>query len=226
MAKKKQRKPSPRFGGGILADSAAKIDSGKVNVQGIFTLFWAWDFPCERRGVAIITLFDLPKGKTKLLISIKKKGSKAKKLTTIIVDYEKDTPPLTSIVATSFTFTSSGSYELLFSIPRTSKMLKIPFEVRKKTWPQFTKAEIEFAKANPNTVKSIRANIHCSKCSYAYVFEETLLETPSDGGVYRFPESGRFRCVNCKHTLRLRDVQGQLMVALKEQIKQVMGKKL
>ncbi len=225
MVKKKRRKLSPRFGGGILADNSIVTDSGKVNAQGIFTLFWAWDFPCERRGVAIITLFDLPKGKTKMPVSIKKKGSKAKKLTTITVDYKKDIPPLTQSVAISFTLTSPGSYELLFSIPHTNRMLKIPFEVRKKSWPQFTKSEIAFAETNPNTVKSIRANIHCSKCSYVYVFEETLLETPPDGGVERFPESGNFKCTNCSHVFKLRDFQGQLRSSLKEQIKQVMGKK-
>ncbi|MHC4060388.1 MAG: hypothetical protein ACYSUC_06755 [Planctomycetota bacterium] len=225
MAKMKLRKPSPRFGGGILADSTTITNSGKVNAQGIFTLFWAWDFPCERHCAAIITLFDLPQGKTKMPVSIKKKGFRAKRLTTIPVAYKKDIPPLTQSVALNFTLTSSGSYEFLFSIPRTSRTLSIPFEVRKKTWPQLTKAEIDFAKTNPNCIKSIRANINCSKCSHAYVFEETVLETPPAGGVHRFPASGRFKCVKCKHALRLRDVQGQMTSALKEQIEQAMKRR-
>ena len=120
---------------------------------------------------------------------------------------------------------SVGSYELLFSIPRTHRTLTIAFEVRKKDWPQFTKAETEFAKANPNCAKSIRANIHCAKCSYAYVFEETLLEAPPDGGVQRFPESGEFKCIDCQDTLELRDLQGQLRASLKEQVRQARGRK-
>lgn len=225
MAKKKKRKVSPRFGGGILADNYSALESGKVIAGGIFTLFRAWDFPCQRQCNAIITLFDLPKRRTKVDVSVRKRGSRAKKLITIPIEAKKDIPPLIQSIGLNIPLASSGSYELLFSIPRTREILKIAFEVGKKEWPQFTKAEIEFAKTNPNCAKSIRANIHCAKCSYAYVFEETLLETPPDGGVHRFPETGEFRCTSCNHLLKLRDFQGQLRSSLKEQIKQVMGKK-
>lgn len=225
MVKKKQRRKLPRFGGGILTDNISLADTGKINAHGIFTMFWAWDFPCHRRGIAIITFFDLPKRKTKVVVSVKKKGSKAKKMASLTVESKGEAPPPIPTIPLTFTLTSAGSYELVFSIYGGRRKLKIPFEVRKKDWPQFTKVEREFARTNPNCIKSIRANMQCNKCSYAYVFEESLLDIPPDGGVQRFPESGEFECVNCNHILRLRDLQGQLRTSLKEQIKQSMGKK-
>lgn len=224
MEKKKQRRKLPRFGGGILTDNISLADTGKINAHGIFTMFWAWDFPCHRRAVAIITLFDLPKRKTKVTVSVKKKGSKAKKLASLLVESKGEAPPPTPTIHLTFTFNSAGTYELLFSLPRTRRTLKIAFEVRKKDWPQFTKVEREFAKNNPNCIKSIRTNVQCNKCSYAYVFEESLLETQPDKGVERFPDSGKYKCKGCKHTLTLRDLQGQIRTSLKDHIKKAMGK--
>lgn len=226
MTKQKQRKRLPYFGGGILTDNFALADTGKVNAYGIYTMFWAWDFPCHRRGVAIFTLFDLPKRKTKVTVSIKKKGSKAKKLSSLIVQLKEDAPPLIQTIALRLTLPSAGSYQLLFSIYGISSKLRIPFEVRKKDWPEFTKAEREFVKTNPMVAKSIRANVHCSQCSHAYVFEESLLETPPDKGVQRFPDSGKFKCLSCSRQLRLRDLQGQLRASLKEQVKEVMKRQV
>ncbi len=228
MTKKKQRKRLPCFGGGILADNYSLVDTGKINARGIFTMFWAWDFPCQRRGVAIITLFDFPKRKTKVMVSVKKKGSGAKRLHSIIVKSKGDIPPLIQAIPITFTLPSAGSYELVFSSQSIRSKSKIPFEVRKKVWPKFTKAEREFAKTNPNCIKSIRTNIHCSECKRAYVFEESILETQPDEGVQRFPDSGKYKCKGktCKNTLTLRDIQGQIRSSLKDHIKKTMGKKI
>lgn len=228
MAKKTQRKRTPRFGGGIITDNAALAPTGKMNAYGIFTMFWAWDFPCRRHADVIITLFDIPKRKTKVTISVKKEGTRAKELASLIIKSNEVHPiPLVNNTPLTLTFSSAGNYELLCSIPQTRRTLKIAFEVRKKAWPEFTKDEIKFARANPDFIKIIRTNIHCLKCSHAYIFEENLSEIPPDGGVERFPESGKFKCKNrnCTNTLELRDLQGQLRDSLKEQIKQAMGKK-
>lgn len=226
MGKKKQKRKLIRFGGGVLTDNISLADTGKINAHGIFTMFWAWDFPCHRRGVAIITLFDLPKRKTKVVVSVKKKGSKSIKLASLIVESKGEPPPPIPTIPLTFTLTSAGSYELVFSIYGGRSKLKIPFEVRKKDWPQFTKVERKFARTNPNCIKSIRTNVQCNKCSYSYVFEESLLETQPDKGIERFPDSGKYKCKGCKHTLTLRDLQGQIRSSLKDHIKKAMGKNL
>ena len=98
MAKKKRRKLTPYIGGGILTDNSSIDKSGKMNAYGIFTMFWAWDFPCNRLAEAIITMFNMPKRKTKVIISVKKKGNRAKTIASITVKAEKANPPLWLVI--------------------------------------------------------------------------------------------------------------------------------
>ncbi len=228
MAKKKQRKRAPYIGGGILTDNSSRDKSGKMNAYGIFTMFWAWDFPCNRHAEAIITMFNIPKQKTKVTISVKKKGNKAKNIASLIVESKKANPiPLVSNIPLPLTFFSEGSYELLFSIPRTRRTFTIAFEIRKNVWPELTKSEIKFAKSNPSFIQIRRANVQCSKCKRAYIFEDNILGTPPDAGVEKFPESGKYKCISegCKKTLELRDLQGLLRSSLKDGVRQAMGRK-
>lgn len=228
MAKKKQRKLTPYIGGGILTDKSSLDKSGKMNAYGIFTMFWAWDFPCNRYAEAVITMFNIPKQKTKVTISVKKKGNRAKKIASLTVKSEKgNPPPLVSNTPLPLTFSSEGSYELLFSIQRTRRTFTIAFEVRKKVWPELTMSEIKFAKSNPDFIQIRRANVQCSKCKHAYIFEENILGTPPDAGVKKFPESGKYKCISkgCRNYLELRDLQGLLRNSLKDQVRQAMGRK-
>jgi hypothetical protein len=227
MTKKKQ-KPLPRFGNGLLSDDARADKTGKMHAFGIFTMFWAWDFPCQRNAHAVITLFDLTK-QIKVNISIRKKGEKERKLTTFDIttpDYKKNPAPLITNVNLQLSFDSEGDYELIFSIPRNRNKLKIAFRVKQNDWPKFTNAEIKYAKSNPNSISPRRISIQCPKCKRVYNFEESILHKTPDKGVEQFPETGKYKCIesNCTHTLELRDLQGLLRNSLKNEINQLMGK--
>jgi hypothetical protein len=218
-----KKKPIGRLGSGILADSIKKSDQGKIDCYGIFTIFHAWGYPCSRSWKAIITIFNLPKGNTSLTVTLKEKSKNIKSLGSVDISGDDPNGVIAIPIPLKYRFNKPGSYYLEFTIIDNLKKLRIPFEVRTKEWPEFTKKEIEFAKNNNLIPQSLRANVHCDKCEYAYIFEETFIpELEPKGGIHRFPESGRFECSGCGQVLELRDIQGQLRASLKDIISQKM----
>lgn len=225
MAKKKELstktvKINPVFGSGLLSDSVIQTDSGKSNLQGIFTFFWAWGFPCFRTWFLTFTAFGIPEEKTSVLISIRKIGSRNKtSLLAIDTTAGIDNAPSTLSVQLSHSFDEPGRYEILCALHDASTQLRIPFEVRKKDWPEFSEEETYFARNNPQIPSHLRADVQCKQCSYAYIFEESILNDKPKGGVHRFPPDGHYECKECGRTMNLLDIQGRLRASLKEIIR-------
>jgi len=221
--KKKKIKNIGKIGSGILADSVKISEHGKYDCYGVFTIIYAWGFPCSRSWESLITVFDLPKGDTIVDIALKKGNKVLKKMVSVTIDNQEPNGAATIHVPLRYRFDFSGIYNIECSIGDSPKRVRIPFELRTKEWPKFNKNEVNFAKGNPSIPQSLRANVHCDNCQYAYIFEETFIpdQEPS-GGVYRFPESGKFECKQCDQIVELRDIQGQLRASLKDIISKKM----
>ncbi|MEN6627928.1 MAG: hypothetical protein ABFD69_17010 [Candidatus Sumerlaeia bacterium] len=217
-------KSHPGFGGALLADSATQTDTGKVNLQGIFTMFLAWGFPCSRTWFLTFTAFDVPNYDTSVSIGVRKAGSSSiSKLSNVKVS-EGSKGPSTVSVQLRHRFNSAGRYELVCTFRKSVKKLRIPFEVRCREWPEFSEEEIAFSRKDSHIPMRIRANVQCKKCSHAYIFEEAVLQQKSKGGIQRFPTNGRFKCEECGHTMNLLDIQGQMRASLKELVRNAMKK--
>ena len=217
ISKKPKRKYFGQLGSGILSDSAKESEQGKIDCYGVFTIFYAWGYPCSRSWNAVITIFKLPKGNTSLIITLKLKSRIIKSLATANIKSNEPNGVATIKIPLKYSFNEEGSYILEFSLRDSKNKLYIPFEVRTKEWPVFTEKEIEFAKGNPSIPQSLRANVHCNQCEHAYIFEETFIpDMEPKGGVFRFPESGKFDCLECDRVIELRDLQGQLRSSLKD----------
>jgi hypothetical protein len=211
------------LGGALLSDSIAQTDSGKVHAQGIFTMFWAWGFPCARNWFLTLTIFGLSKGKTSIVVGIRKAGDTSEtSLAVVDAEVNEDDSSSTLAVQLSHSFEDAGRYEVVCSIRGSTSTLAIPVDVREKAWVEYTDEERAFVKDNPQTPRNLRANVHCKQCSYAYIFEETILNEKPKGGVNSFPDDGQFECKDCGHVMNLRDVQGRLRASLKELVQLAM----
>jgi len=213
-------KTKPSFGGGLVADSASESENKKLNLQGVFTLIWAWAYPCSRRWHSVASVFDLPEGDTLCSIEIRKRGSAdsaAVKIGAINLPGAKGPSAISAEV--SHVFEGPGLYEVRLRLDKYGAMLRIPFEIRTRDWPEFTAEEVKFASSNPDIIGTMRANVVCPKCQAAYVFEENVQSGRQlAGGVRGFPASGVFECETCPHKIYLRDIQGQIRQTLKERL--------
>ena len=224
MPRTRTTKPStdPFFGSGLLFDVVASTPGGKLTGQGAICVFWAWGFPCSRQCWALMTIFNLRKGSTPILIRLRKGHSR--QMNTVgsgDVTTSADNACATTPMLLTYQFQEPGEYFLVATLGGYRSKLEIPFAVIVRDWPTFTEAERQFARKNPGSVPGARATVHCSKCSHAYIFEENLSEdTPLPGGVQKFPESGKFECIDCGETVHLRDIQGQLRSSLKQILSQ------
>lgn len=219
------RKRRPFIGNGMLFKNINNADGFKIDCYGLITVFWAWGFPCKRSWATAITLFDLPKGNTNLILSIKKKyTNEPKHIIPFAIEAEPADITATATVPLDHKFESEGYYELECSFVDYPNKLKIPFKVIAKEWPTFTEEEVNFSKTETDIPKKMRANVSCEDCNHSYFFEEVYDQNePIDGGIHRFPESGEFECEECGHMLQLKDVQGQLRNLLKKNIMEAMG---
>lgn len=215
-----KRKQPPKFGSGVLADSAHADDKGKVSCKGLFTIIWAWAYPCTRSGNILATIFDLPKGTTSVSVSLGKRGSGGKKKSLSLVDVQSEEPAgaMTLHVPFKHRFTEAGRYEVVLKLRDYPGTLRIPFNLREREWPEFSAKEKAFAEKNSDVQSAFRMNVHCASCEHAYIFEESLLSAEPKGGVLPFPDSGVFVCEECGRKLQLRDMQGQLRQSLKDNI--------
>jgi hypothetical protein len=221
--KKPAKKYIGRLGSGILSDSIKTSEHGKVDCYGVFTIFYAFGYPCSRSWKATITAFELPKGNSLLTIALKKGNKIINVLGTATINSIELNGVISIPIPLTYRFSKPGAYMVECSLRDIRNKLRIPFEVRTKGWPVFTEKEIEFARNNASIPQSLRATVHCDKCEHAYIFEETFIpDMEIKGGVFRFPDSGKFDCKECDQILELRDLQGQLRFSLKEMISQKM----
>jgi len=218
---------NPILGSGILANSSSLSQIGKLDCLGIITIFWAWAFPCIRHWQALITIFNLKKGKTPITVSIGKRNSiKLSSLLMMDIEVKDNFSTITVPILLNYKFSETGLYDLVISFKNYPGKLKIPFEVREKKWPVITEAEKCFIKEQKIFFPKFQVNVHCNKCNHVYVFEESIEEIKNGkSGVYRFPENGNFECIECGDILHLKDIQGQLRSALKDVILKQMGRK-
>lgn len=211
------------LGGALLSDSAAQTDSGKVNAQGVFTMFWAWGFPCARNWFLILTVFGLSKGKTSIVVGIREAGDTSEtSLAVVDAEVKEDDASSNVIVPLSHSFEHTGRYEVVCSIRDSASTLVIPVDVREKAWLEYTNEERAFIKDNPQAPRNLLANVRCKQCSYAYIFQESVLDDTPKGGVHSFPADGQFECKDCGHVMNLRDLQGRLRASLKELVQSAM----
>jgi hypothetical protein len=219
------------FGGGVLTDGITGIQNKltpKVTANGIFTIFQAWDFPCYRQCIGIVTVFHMPTNYTKIKVYLKRTNKTDQSL---ILHFnaksDEDNGAAVLPLPLNLQFRAKGEYEIVISGPNKTAKSIIPFEVRLLPWPTYTEQEKEFCRQNPNIIRPSRANIECRKCHHIYIFEEYILnDQPLSGGIYKFPDNGIFKCEECGRKMNLRDLNGQLRAALKEQIAIVIAGKI
>ena len=218
---------NPILGSGILANSSSLSQTRKLNCLGIITVFWAWAFPCFRNWQALVTFFNLKKGKTPITVSIGKWNSiKLSSLLMMDIEVKDNISSITVPIILNHKFSELGLYNLVISFKDYPGKLKIPFEVKEKKWPIITNAEKRFIYEKKGFFPKFQANVHCDKCDHVYVFEESInLINREKGGVFNFPENGVFECIECGNILYLKDIQGQLRSALKDVILKKMGRK-
>jgi len=218
---------NPILGSGILANSSSRSQIGKLDCLGIITIFWAWAFPSITHWKALITIFNLKKGKTAITVSIGKRNSiKLSSLVMMDIEVKDNLSSITVPIVLNYKFSELGLYNLVISFKNYPGKLKIPFEVREKKWPVITNAEKRFINEKKGFFPKFQANVHCDKCDHVYVFEESIGEIKNGkGGVFSFPENGVFECIECGNILHLKDMQGQLRSALKDIILKKMGRK-
>lgn len=224
---KKNKKITPFFGSGVLADSIRRGEGRKLDVSGVFTIINAWSIPCTRSFNAVLTIFNLPKGKTSITVTISKKGSqKLKSLASLRVSHEESAGNIIVTYVIKNKFEEDGFHEVTFSFQDYPGKLMLPLKIQKREWPEFNKAELDFVKQLGDASPSFRVNIHCTGCKHAYIFEEQLNpDIPPKGGIYRFPENSIFICKECNKEMDLKDIRAQLRSSLKDNIAQQMGKK-
>jgi hypothetical protein len=205
-----------KIGSGILADNSVTLDNGKVIAQGLITTFWAWGFPCSRTCVAFTTIFDFPIGTMTLLVSLaNKEGETLRALSTIDIKSDSNNGAMTAVTPLRIEFTEPGYFSIVCTLKGQPNGVTLPFLVKQREWPDFSEAEKQFAIKNESVIHKMRANVQCKKCSYSFIFEESIVDEATPGGVTRFPESGQLKCGDCGHVLQLRDIQGQLRASLK-----------
>ncbi len=211
----------PKFGSGIVCDSARPHPSGKIVAAGIFTMFWAWGFPANRNWSLIITLFYVPKKQTTLIFGIRKRGSS--KVDTIgTADIQDNNPDNqhTINVQLGHVFESEGDYEIICTLKDYKTKLIIPFNIRTRDWPIFNGKEIDYLNKNKTKLPyKLSAQIKCKDCGHLYNFEEIVLpDEEVSGGAIRFPESGIYECEHCGRLLKLKDIQGQIRASIKDNL--------
>lgn len=221
---KKKKTSVPKFGSGVVSDSVDKAGLGKTECQGIFTIFWAWGYPCIRSWFVTFSVFEVPKGMTSVTVSLRKRGSKkSSSLGVANIDSSESNAAPIVVAPLQYHFNGPGRYEIICQFRDHPGRLTIPVEVRSKDWPRFTKKELAFARKNPQAIGTVQATVHCSKCQSVHAFEETVVpDIKPKGNVQRFPDSGTLECSECGHQMNLLDIQGRLRATLKENIRLAM----
>lgn len=217
----------PELIAAIFCNSASSGESGKIDCRGIFTSFLAWGYPTGLRSWhAVLTLFNLPQGKTSIKVSIAK--IKGRKTDLAKAEIDKGKRDIGNVVnfPLRYKFKNEGFYYIYFTIEGTNNYLKVPIKVTTEPWPEFTKEHIDFLLKNPSIPNSIRINVYCSECSHPYTFEENVLpDVKLAGGVHPFPQNGIFKCESCGQILHLKDIQGQVRDSIKKALSAAMQKK-
>lgn len=155
---------NPILGSGILANSSSRSKIGKLDCSGISTIFWVWAFPCIRHWQAIVTIFNLKKGKTPITVSIGKRNSiKLSSLLMMDIEVEDNFSTITVPIILSYEFSELGLYNLVISFKDYPGKLKIPFKVREKKWPIITNDEKRFIKKQKGFFPKFQVNVHCNK---------------------------------------------------------------
>ncbi len=204
-----------------MADFAKPQQSGKIDAIGIFTRFNAWGYPCVRNWTLIFTIYDVPKNGINIHIGLKRKSSKSL-ITLKTIDLKGSSKPNSHTIPISlnYKFEKPGDYTIICSIKDFSNKLRIPFNISTLDWPTFTKDDIDIVnKFKKQIPYRLTAQVNCSVCGHAYIFEESILkDEETQGGTIRFPENGVFECTECGHEMNLKDIQGQLRASLKDNL--------
>ena len=222
------RKPIPKFGSGILSSGVQQSAENHFTCSGVFTTFWAWAFPCTRQCHALATVFNLPKNKTSITVSIGKRRIKG--LPSVAAATVQNSEPganFTFSVPLTYRFKSEGMYHAVIEFKDYPDKLLLPFEVRTKEFPSLNKKELAFVKEKAASFPKFHANINCPGCKHVYLFEvPPHPDVPIHGGVLPFPKNGMFECVECGTEIPLRDLEGQMLTALRDNIRQRMEGRL
>ena len=208
----------PMFGNAVICDNATIQDSGKINVNGIFSTIWAWAYPAQRNWSIVFTIFDMPQIETELEILIQKGNkiliksipSKIKKRS-----YDKD---FTYSTPFELSFLTDGFYKIVCRLTEFNVITEIPFRVRTKKWPVFDLEKINsLYPDNVNKSSVISLSVECGNCNQLYTFEDSIHpEHTMKEGVLLFPEDGEFHCTKCNTIIHLRDLQGQIRESILE----------
>lgn len=214
------KKPSmPRFSSGILCNTVSTVNNA-IECGGLFTAFVAWAFPTTiRQWFLVMSVFDLPIGKSGITISIAAgKTGTGRKTTLATVDIERKGEELGTVLQFPliYKFQKAGYYCLIVNLRGSTRKQVIPCKVHLKDWPEFSRKELELLRSKPSIPSSIRTDVNCSECGHTYHLEESVLpEHESLGGVESFPETGIIECDTCGHEMHVKDIQGQIRDSIK-----------
>lgn len=217
----KKSNKKPWFGGGIISDSARPQNSGKIDTHGIFTNMYCWGYPAFRAWSLVVTIFDLPRVKTPVLIGIKRKGnSEIDTIAIVDVKDESNDNSHSLLVDLGYRFQKEGDYEIITYFKDYPARFKTNIRIRTRDWPIFSENEIQVLEKNKALLPhKVSAQVKCSQCNQHYVFEEKILDSVEySGGTTPFPENGIYECDSCGHRLKLKDIQGQIRATIKDNL--------
>lgn len=205
---------APRVVYAILSDSHKQGVNAKIDAFGLFSWINVWGLPATRECSITIGLRDVPPGTTRFRLWHKAPGAEPKDIGHGDVATNERAAGLIMAERIPLRFTTSGVHQIGVGLDGGSarSIHWTPVEVRaQELAPHPAGADLAKLLADPHSIKSLRAELLCKKCSTRHVFELHLdPSAPLSRGTHAFPPSGRFKCPRCGSTHYTRDLEGQL----------------
>ena len=205
---------SPRVIYTLLSDSHKLGAAGKFDAFGIFSWMVVWGLPATREFSFTCGILNPGTSKLSLVLLLKEPDRSIRQIATAEIGPALGEHSITFAERVSLSLRRDGPHEIGVGVKGASERLIrwTPLEIRLQALrPLPSGDELASILSDPHSVKALRAEIQCKKCSARFLFEINANPSaaPSKGAI-RFPESGRFQCTQCGTVLHTRDIEGQL----------------
>ena len=203
-----------------LADSHRIGADKKVDCFGIFSKFYVWGFPANRKVSCILGISNF---KDEATISLFWKPPKEGRIRIGSINVKKQKERFETVVplAGSFTISMTKTQIHYLEAEIEGEVFRTPLIVTRKKWPHFTQKKVNELLKDPSVIKSAASEVSCSTCGHRYLFEVHLDKSkPISGGAQNFPEDGLLICKTCETKLYLKDIEGQMRSLLGKKPKQ------
>ena len=204
---------APRLTFFTLSESHRVTEGGKVDAIGIFNTFHVWATPAVREFSLTIGVTNLPAGTSEFNV-YRRIGSKVQLIGNVRFTSEK--VQQNGIGASRFVIKIGvfKDFELGLGLPGEGprNIRWLPINIVRQPWVELPTGDaLSRILSEPHTIKALRAEIVCEKCSARFTFEINVNpDAKRERGIRSFPEDGKFRCPKCRGIHHLKDIEGQL----------------